>query len=281
MRGLGVPQDPARAAEWLQKAAAQGEPAAQVTLGTMYLSGSGVARDLEQGLRWIRASATQGNADAQFRLGLMFANGIGVARDDEQAVAWYQKAAAAGNAARRPTSVRGMPPGSGFAGSQPGAGMVSAGGRPGGRGRAVQPGCDVREWLRNCGRPGRSLQMARACRDGGERRGEATLQRGSRHGGRDPDPGTDFRGRGANAPVEQHQEALAAPPPTRRPRDLCPRSARASRLDRRKLDSFGSNPAGAPSVLTPAVVAGHDDPTSYRHRELQFARVALLYRRIL
>ena len=112
-----------------RQAAAQELPAAQDTMGRIYLYGKGVPRDEGQALAWFRKSADQGYYDAQYMLGLMaeenknmkeahgwyaksaqqgfpdaedklgwmYLNGIGVDKNPDTAVAWLQKAAAQGS----------------------------------------------------------------------------------------------------------------------------------------------------------------------------------------
>lgn len=52
--------------------AEQGNTAAQLFLGKMYMMGQGVLKDSDQAIKWFKASAVQGNADAQFFLGTMY-----------------------------------------------------------------------------------------------------------------------------------------------------------------------------------------------------------------
>jgi len=56
-----------------------------------------VAQSDEQAVHWYQKAAEQGNAAAQNDLGFMYLNGLGVAQSDEQAVHWYRKAAEQGN----------------------------------------------------------------------------------------------------------------------------------------------------------------------------------------
>jgi hypothetical protein len=81
-----------------QKAAGQGNAAAQTTLGIMYEKGQGTAVDSPQAAFWYRQAADQGNAAAQTNLGFLYERGQGVAQDDTQAVYWYRKAAERGRA---------------------------------------------------------------------------------------------------------------------------------------------------------------------------------------
>ncbi len=96
--GTGVKKDEAKAVEWFRKAAAQGYAFAQLKLGVMYENGRGVAKDETKAVEWYAKAAAQGDAAAQFNLGGMYHSGTGVAKDTTKAVDWYQKAAAQGNA---------------------------------------------------------------------------------------------------------------------------------------------------------------------------------------
>eukprot|EP01104_Vermistella_antarctica_P000257 TRINITY_DN1031_c0_g1_i1.p1 TRINITY_DN1031_c0_g1~~TRINITY_DN1031_c0_g1_i1.p1 ORF type:complete len:321 (-),score=46.26 TRINITY_DN1031_c0_g1_i1:190-1152(-) len=65
LRGIGVPNDPTKAANLLRRAANQGYPEAQCWLGQCYIGGFGVDRDILEGRRWLRISADQGCEEAQ------------------------------------------------------------------------------------------------------------------------------------------------------------------------------------------------------------------------
>jgi TPR repeat protein len=77
----------------IQRAAEQGDAAAQCRLGDIYSIGYGVPYDVEKAVYWYRKAAEQGNADAQCDLGFMYRRGIGVPQDSKEAVKWFQKAA--------------------------------------------------------------------------------------------------------------------------------------------------------------------------------------------
>jgi len=96
--GEGVQQDYKQALYWFQKAAEQGNAAAQNYLGVMYDQGSGVPKDSTEAVRWYRKAAEQGYAVAQFNLGWMYDEGRGVHQDNVQAAYWYRKAADQGDA---------------------------------------------------------------------------------------------------------------------------------------------------------------------------------------
>jgi TPR repeat protein len=65
----------------------------------MLMKGEGIARDEEAALGWYEKAAEQGVPEAQLTLGDLYAAGRGVVCDAEAARAWYEKAAAQGNAA--------------------------------------------------------------------------------------------------------------------------------------------------------------------------------------
>ncbi len=96
--GEGVPQDPAKAADWYRKAAEQGNASAQYSLSLMYGYGTGVPKDEAKAVEWIGQAAEQGNASAQYSLGLRYAGGRGVPKDESKAVEWHRKAAEQGDA---------------------------------------------------------------------------------------------------------------------------------------------------------------------------------------
>jgi TPR repeat protein len=77
-----VPKDLRKAAEWYQKAAAQGHATSQAILGMNYVTGQGgVVRDVAKGIEWLEKAAAQREGDAQFFLGNMYRNGENVAKD--------------------------------------------------------------------------------------------------------------------------------------------------------------------------------------------------------
>ena len=91
--GIGVPNDDAKAVEWYQKSAAQGDAAAQFYLGLMYADGRGVPNDDAKAVEWWQKCAAQGVACAQSKLGWMYGEGRGVPKDEAKAYAWFNIAA--------------------------------------------------------------------------------------------------------------------------------------------------------------------------------------------
>jgi TPR repeat protein len=98
--GKGVPLDRKAAADWFRKAAEQGDTHAQYRLGIMYLKGDGVPQDKREASSWLRKAADSKDATtkAGFLLGAMNEHGEGVPRNSREAVQWYRKAAEQGDA---------------------------------------------------------------------------------------------------------------------------------------------------------------------------------------
>lgn len=133
LEGRGVTADPAAAAGWYEKAAAQGLAPAQYRLGTLYERGEGVARNMATALswyeraaeggnvkamhnvgviysgagagvpgyqkagRWFEAAASYGLSDSQYNLGILFERGLGIEKNLVQAMYWYGLAARQGD----------------------------------------------------------------------------------------------------------------------------------------------------------------------------------------
>jgi TPR repeat protein len=91
-QGLGVPMDPAKAAEWYRLAARQGESHAMASLGLMALDGRGVPKNAEEGRKWLDQAAQNGDAIASYNLGLLLLTSDKDA-DLSRAVALLRKAA--------------------------------------------------------------------------------------------------------------------------------------------------------------------------------------------
>ena len=72
----------------LQSRAEEGDPSAQLTLGTRYETGIGVPQDTVEAVRWYRLGADQGHPGSLWNLGTMYSYGLGVPQDDVQAHLW-------------------------------------------------------------------------------------------------------------------------------------------------------------------------------------------------
>jgi TPR repeat protein len=70
-----VTQDYAEAANWLRKAADQGDADAQYERGLLYSQGRGVTQNYAEAAKWYRKAAEQGNDPAQYELGLLYNGG--------------------------------------------------------------------------------------------------------------------------------------------------------------------------------------------------------------
>ena len=89
-----VPPDFTEAMKWYRKAALQGHPFAQYSLGAMYDFGQGVPQEHAEAAHWYRKAAEQGHGPAQQSLGRLYRDGRGVAQNFSEALPWYLKAAA-------------------------------------------------------------------------------------------------------------------------------------------------------------------------------------------
>lgn len=92
MMGLGVQQSDEDAFHWYQRAAEQGERIAQTKLGIHYYHGLGVPQDVQEAGRWFLMAAQKGEPGAESILGSMYALGDGFSKDYVQAYYWYSLA---------------------------------------------------------------------------------------------------------------------------------------------------------------------------------------------
>ena len=94
----GIPRNEALAFQWVERAAIRGYESAEVDLSRMYAKGFCVQKDPAKAYEWARRAAETGNAEAQADLGRMYLNGEGIPKDLPNAVVWSRKAAEQGNA---------------------------------------------------------------------------------------------------------------------------------------------------------------------------------------
>jgi len=100
--GHGVEKNKKEAIKWYKKAAEQGYPLAQFSLGMVYQDSDDARsfQEIEQNYResakWLTMAAEQGYAPAQQNLGSAYYSGYGVPVDIEKAMEWYKKAAEQG-----------------------------------------------------------------------------------------------------------------------------------------------------------------------------------------
>jgi hypothetical protein len=92
--GEGASLNYVLAASWILKAAEQGLPEAQSTLGWLFASGFGVEQSDAKSGEWYRKAAAGGLAKDQYMVASMYRWGRnGVEKDLATALSWYQKAA--------------------------------------------------------------------------------------------------------------------------------------------------------------------------------------------
>lgn len=97
--GLGVPQDPAVAAQWYQMAAEQNYSEGQLLLAYCYEVGAGVPKNPQQVMNLMTRAAEGGNAEAQFSLALNYSQGInGAPKNEAEAFRWASLSAKQGYA---------------------------------------------------------------------------------------------------------------------------------------------------------------------------------------
>jgi len=82
----------------LQKAAKDGDAAAQFQLGRAYYRGNGVEKDPKKALELIRTAAEAGDLDAIDSMGFFYTNGELVKKDEAEAVKWFRRGVKAGSA---------------------------------------------------------------------------------------------------------------------------------------------------------------------------------------
>jgi hypothetical protein len=90
---------PVEGVVWLRKAAEQGHPRAQASLGVAYLRGRGVEQDYGIALEWLDRAAVQGSGKAMLELGLLYREGQGVPLDRIRAAMWLMLAGQQGSTA--------------------------------------------------------------------------------------------------------------------------------------------------------------------------------------
>ncbi|HXI88250.1 MAG TPA: tetratricopeptide repeat protein, partial [Parvularculaceae bacterium] len=76
----------------IEQAAELGWPPAQLQLGELYKLGQGVPEDPAKARTWYERAANGGNVLAMHRAGVMEARGQGGPRDEAAAIAWFEKA---------------------------------------------------------------------------------------------------------------------------------------------------------------------------------------------
>lgn len=96
-RGLGGDKSCKEADKWARKAAEKGSLDAAVLLGELGVKGCDGEKNPKDAARWLRKAADQGSRDAAFSLGVLYFNGDGVGKDQGEAKRWLEAAAAKGH----------------------------------------------------------------------------------------------------------------------------------------------------------------------------------------
>ena len=92
----GLRKDMKKAAYWSEKAAEQGDSAAQVNTSIAYLYGAGVVQDIEVAMSWLDRAVKSGDAGAEYNLGVVYQFGDGRPKDLGLARYWLELAAERG-----------------------------------------------------------------------------------------------------------------------------------------------------------------------------------------
>lgn len=90
---LGAPQSNSKALYWYERAAAQGQPEAEVHMAEICIQGKLKPRDLPASVDWLKKAASHGSAKANDYLGDSYLSGRGVEKNMKAAIPYYQKAA--------------------------------------------------------------------------------------------------------------------------------------------------------------------------------------------
>lgn len=98
LKGLGIEQDFTKAADWLEKAADQGDSLALKLIISMHQSDSEVIeKDYFKMIKWLNQLALENDEDALLTLGRFYEEGLGVRQDEEKAIEWYEKSIEVGS----------------------------------------------------------------------------------------------------------------------------------------------------------------------------------------
>ena len=97
-RGIGVPRDYAEARAWTERAANGGNIKAMHDLAVFYADGEGGAQSYAAAAEWFRKAADYGVVDSQYNLAVLYENGLGISPSQTEALYWYEIAAASGDA---------------------------------------------------------------------------------------------------------------------------------------------------------------------------------------
>ncbi len=91
LEGAGVPQDPAKAKFYFERAAEKNHPTALYNLGIIAIEGE--IQDFKKAAEFFNRAADLGDLDATYSLAFFYRNGQGVEKDEERATALLKQAA--------------------------------------------------------------------------------------------------------------------------------------------------------------------------------------------
>jgi TPR repeat protein len=83
--------DYAKALEYFQQAADQGDAEGLRLIGTLYANGEGVEKDFNKALEYYQQAADQGNTKALVNLGNLYRSDNGPGKDIDKAMEYYNK----------------------------------------------------------------------------------------------------------------------------------------------------------------------------------------------
>ena len=93
-RGIGgAARDYKKAFEWFKRASKNGNSAASVNLGDMYILGHFVSKDENKAFQYYLQAAKLGNSEGMEKLGDVYVNGDGLVKNNFEAAKWYKKSA--------------------------------------------------------------------------------------------------------------------------------------------------------------------------------------------
>jgi localization factor PodJL len=97
LEGAVVKADVKEAVKWFQLAADKNYPDALAALGELTQAGQGVPLNLEAAAQLYRRAAQSGSVAGQYNLAYLYEQGTGVKQDESEAAKWYQLAAEGGD----------------------------------------------------------------------------------------------------------------------------------------------------------------------------------------
>ena len=96
LKGVRIPQDLAKALEYLDKSAQSGNVSAQKILAKEYMSGVSFPQNLAKAFELFQKASSSGDVEAIHNLGLMYEEGISVEKDINKAIEYFQRASDSG-----------------------------------------------------------------------------------------------------------------------------------------------------------------------------------------